>query len=110
MSSLSEAQQRLIQWLYDHGGSGVVDQRGGVIARGERRNSGYASTFLRLFTMGHIESDGPLRLRLTERGRSAAEKPGNPTSATRERDWSDPRVREAFIGDEDTITNVRDAR
>ncbi len=109
MSALSEAQHNLIQWLADNGGECVLDKYCRFIAQGERRSNSFAPSIIRLVAAGYIEGAGPNRLRLSALGRSTAKRAGNPTCVPMTRDFSDPRIREKYIGDEDTLTNFADA-
>lgn len=72
--TLTDAMQRAMKWLREHGGEGAIDKRGSIIAAGER--SAFDSvTWLRLMSLGELEPAGPLRLRIPP-ARDAAMKEG----------------------------------
>lgn len=48
------AQWRALKWLYERGGSAILDPYGNAVARGERCAT-TAPTWLRLFLMGMVE-------------------------------------------------------
>jgi hypothetical protein len=65
---LSIAQKTALRELSAAGGEGCIDKFGAVVAAGERLKFDPA-TWLRLFTLGHIEAAGPLRIRITASGK-----------------------------------------
>lgn len=69
MTTLPDTHLSALAWLSEHGGAGVIDQYGRVIAQGERYKSGEtAQVWLRLFCSEHIMTAGPSRLKLTLAG------------------------------------------
>ena len=66
---------RALRWLLDHGGEGVLDRYGALIAQGERYlGAGAAQTWLQLFTTAHVAGAGKNRIALTDEGRALAER------------------------------------
>ncbi|BAU93334.1 hypothetical protein MPPM_4729 [Methylorubrum populi] len=68
---LTDAQHLALKKLRDHGGEGVIDKHGKVVASGERLLGLEPVTWLRLITTGHIEVRGDLRIGITAKGRDA---------------------------------------
>lgn len=68
---LSDAQHQALKKLRDHGGEGVIDKHGKVVASGERLLGLEPVTWLRLITTGHVEARGDLRIGITTKGREA---------------------------------------
>ncbi len=66
---MTVAMKRAVQWLADHGGSGVVDHHGRVLAAGEASSHIDAATWLRLIAKGIIRETGG-RFALVERERT----------------------------------------
>lgn len=55
MTDLPDPHKRALVWLRDHGGDGLIDRYGRVIAQGEKYGSGETSqVWLRLVASGHI--------------------------------------------------------
>lgn len=69
--SLTDAQNQALKKLRDHGGEGVIDKHGKVVASGERLLGLEPVTWLRLITTGHVEARGDLRIGITAKGRDA---------------------------------------
>ncbi len=67
--TLTPSQVRALRWLADHGGSGVIDQYGRVVASGEIAKFD-GSTWLRLASINFIDG-GDARLSLSDAGRLA---------------------------------------
>ena len=64
--ALTTAQVRALKWLEEHGGVGVINRYGRIIAAGEK--SGIApETWLRLMTMQCIVPDGRYRIQMAGR-------------------------------------------
>ena len=68
---LSDAQQEALKKLAEHGGEGVIDKHGKVVASGERLMGLEPVTWLRLITTGHVETRGHLRIGITSKGAEA---------------------------------------
>jgi hypothetical protein len=68
---LSDAQHEALKKLRDHGGEGVIDKHGKIVASGERLLGLEPVTWLRLITTGHVEVRGDLRIGITAKGRDA---------------------------------------
>lgn len=68
---LSDAQRLALKKLREHGGEGVIDKHGKVVASGERLLGLEPVTWLRLITTGHVEVRGDLRIGITAKGRDA---------------------------------------
>lgn len=64
----SDAQNAALLKLSAHGGEGIIDKHGKLVASGVRLIGFDAVTWLRLMTTGHVEVRGPLRLGLTAKG------------------------------------------
>ncbi|MEL6061885.1 MULTISPECIES: hypothetical protein [unclassified Methylobacterium] len=69
--TLTDSQRAAIRALRDAGGEGAIDRHGAVVASGQRLHF-LTDTWLRLVTLGLLESAGPLRVRLTKAGRREA--------------------------------------
>ncbi len=69
--SLTDAQQLALKKLRDHGGEGVIDKHGKVVASGERLLGLEPVTWLRLITTGHVEVRGDLRIGIAAKGLNA---------------------------------------
>lgn len=69
---MTEAQKRALVWLYERGGSGVIDRYGRVLAAGEVAKQFDGSTWLRLIASGHMRGKNH-RLILTTVGMRAAD-------------------------------------
>lgn len=69
MSALTVSQQSAMRWFYNAGASGSI-QRGGVLLCSGQRGRFLPETWLRLVTLGMIEGEGPLRLRMTADGKA----------------------------------------
>jgi hypothetical protein len=67
----TDAQHRALKKLRDHGGEGVLDKHGKVVAAGERLMGLEPVTWLRLITTGHVEVRGNLRIGITPKGEAA---------------------------------------
>lgn len=75
--ALSDAQREALKKLSQHGGEGVIDKHGKVVASGERLLGLEPVTWLRLITTGHVDVRGDLRIGITAKGREAvASAPG----------------------------------
>lgn len=73
----SDAQLLALKKLSQHGGEGVIDKHGKVVASGERLLGLEPVTWLRLITTGHVEVRGDLRIGITAKGLDAvASAPG----------------------------------
>ena len=73
----TDAQRTALKRLHEHGGEGVIDQHGKVVANGVRLMGLDAITWLRLVMKGFVEVRGHLRLGITEKGlASLATEPG----------------------------------
>ncbi len=53
-----------LTWLHDHGGDGVIDKYGRIVAQGEVAKFD-SSTWLRLVAAGHLRSLASGRLSIT---------------------------------------------
>lgn len=74
MKHLTDPQKEALRFLNEHGGEGVIDAYGRVIAQGERWRTGEAApVWLRLVTTGHVAGAGAGRLRLTDAGKAVAQ-------------------------------------
>lgn len=75
MRELPETHKAALAWFRDHGGDGLIDQYGRVVAQGEKyKSADTASVWLRLVASGHIIGSGTGRLRFTSEGSDAASK------------------------------------
>ncbi|WP_449411068.1 hypothetical protein [Methylobacterium komagatae] len=72
MAKVTDPQQSALVKLKAHGGEGVLDKHGKIVASGVRLTGFDAVTWLRLLTTGHIEVRGDLRVGLTQKGEAAA--------------------------------------
>lgn len=69
---MTDAQVYALRWLHDHGGSGLIDKYGRVVAAGEFFPKGPTMTWLRLVAAALIEGMED-HLVLTRKGRQIAE-------------------------------------
>lgn len=69
MSDLTTSQQSAMRWFYNAGASGSI-QKGGVILCAGQRGRFLPETWLRLVTLGMIEGEAPLRIKISDAGRS----------------------------------------
>lgn len=67
----SDAQLLALKKLSQHGGEGVIDKHGKIVASGERLLGLEPVTWLRLITTGHVEVRGDLRIGIAAKGRDA---------------------------------------
>lgn len=72
MPKVTDPQQQALVKLKEHGGEGVLDKHGKVVAGGARLTGFDPVTWLRLLTTGHLEVRGPLRVGLTAKGAAEA--------------------------------------
>lgn len=63
---MSKAQQRALRFLYDGGGSGVIDRYGRLLVAGETKGFN-PQTWLRLVASGHVQG-GDGRISITNLG------------------------------------------
>ncbi len=70
--SITDQQIAALQKLREHGGEGVIDKHGKIVASGARLLGFDAVTWLLLLTTGHVEARGPLRVGITAKGIAAA--------------------------------------
>lgn len=68
---MTRAMLKALIWLSDHGGDGVIDRYGRIVAGGE--TSPQSPTWLRLMTHGLITGDGINRIRITAKGEDVLE-------------------------------------
>lgn len=68
---LSDAQHKALIDLRENGCEGAISKTGSLVAGGVRLPY-LADTWLRLMTTGHVEPRGPMRLGLTDLGKSEA--------------------------------------
>lgn len=81
MPKVTDPQQQALVKLKAHGGEGVLDKHGKVVAGGVRLLGFDPVTWPRLLTTGHLEVRGPLRVGLTAKGDAEAvptTRKGNP--------------------------------
>lgn len=64
---MSDAMKRALKWLAEHGGSGVITNRGFVLAGGEESRQFAPETWLRLTAAG-ILAGGKGRLAILKEG------------------------------------------
>lgn len=67
---MTPAQKQALTELRKHGGEGIIDKHGRLMAAGVRLTMVAPETWLRLVTTGHVIAVGPLRLALTDAGRA----------------------------------------
>lgn len=73
----TDAQRTALKKLHEHGGEGVIDQHGKIVASGVRLLGLEPITWLRLITKGFVEVRGHLRIGITAKGLAAlATEPG----------------------------------
>lgn len=75
MPKVTDPQQSALVKLKAHGGEGVLDKHGKIVASGVRLLGFDPVTWLRLLTTGHLEVRGDLRVGLTPKGEAAAVAP-----------------------------------
>lgn len=75
MPKVTDPQQQALVKLKAHGGEGVLDKHGKIVASGVRLMGFDPVTWLRLITTGHLEVRGDLRVGLTAKGDAAAVAP-----------------------------------
>ena len=75
MPKVTDPQQSALVKLKAHGGEGVLDKHGKIVASGVRLLGFDPVTWLRLLTTGHLEVRGDLRVGLTPKGEAVAVAP-----------------------------------
>ena len=55
---MTKAMERALKWLGEHGGSGVLDRYGRVLAGGEVSSQFHPTTWLRLVSVGRLAGYG----------------------------------------------------